>query len=89
MSQKLQGLQKSLKDIKKSWVGVKSLMSLKQKNNNTSLIRNDEKYIDDPITIANTFYHFFTSTADTIQSKIQFSNKSFRSFYHQKTMTLS
>ena len=58
---------------------------MKHKNNDTpSIIRNDEKYINDPITIANTFINFFTSIAETVQSKIKFSNKSFRSFLSTK-----
>ena len=37
-----------------------------------------------PIAIANTFNYFFTSVAETAQSKIKFSNKSFRSFLSTK-----
>ena len=42
------------------------------------IIRNNEKYINDPTTIANTFKNFFTSIAETVQSKINVSNKSSR-----------
>ena len=49
-----------------------------------SIIRNDEKYINDPITVANTFNNFFTSIAETVRSKIKFSNKSFKSFLSTK-----
>ena len=60
-------------------------MSVKHKNNDTpSIKRNDQKYINDPITIAYTFNNFFTSIAETFQSKIKFSNKSFRSFLSSK-----
>ena len=57
---------------------------MKHKNNDTpSIIRNDEKYINDPIPIANTLNNFFTSIAETVQStQIKFSNKSFRGFAH-------
>ena len=72
----------NIKNIKKTWIGIKSLVSMKHKNNDTpSIIRNDEKYINDPIAIANTFNNFFTSIAETVQSKIKFSNKPFRSFF--------
>ena len=37
-----------------------------------------------PIAIANTFNYFFTLVAETAQSKIKFSNKSFRSFLSTK-----
>ena len=54
----------------------------KKNNNDTpSIIRNDEKYISDPIAIANSLNKFFTSVAETVQStRISFSNKSFGSF---------
>ena len=68
----------NIQDIKKTWIGTKSLVSIKHKNNDTpSIIRND---INDTITIANIFNNFFTSIAETVQEKIKFSNKSFRSF---------
>ena len=58
---------------------------MKHKNNDTpSIIRNGGKYIYDPIAIANTFNNFSTSIVGTVQSKIKFSNKSFRSFLSTK-----
>ena len=70
----------NIKNIK-IWIGIKSLVSMKHKNNETpTIIRNDEKYINDPIAIANTFNNFFTSIAETVQSK----NKCFRSFLSTK-----
>ena len=69
----------------KTWIGIKSLMSVKHKNNDTlSIIRNGEKYVNDPIAITNTFNNFSTSIAGTVQSKIKFSNKFFRSFLSTK-----
>ena len=70
----------NIKDTKKIWIGIKSLVSIKNKNNDTpSIIRNDGKYINDPITNPNSFNNFFTSIADAVQSKIRFLSKSFRS----------
>ena len=64
-------------------------MSMKLKNNDTpSIIRNDGKH-NDPIASSNTFNNFFTSIAETVQSKIKFSNKSLEAFYTQKSMALS
>ena len=58
---------------------------MKHKNNDMpSTIRNDEKYSNDPIAIANTLINFFTLVAETVQSKIKFSNKSFRIFLSTK-----
>ena len=75
----------NIKDIKKTWIGIKSLVSVKHKNNDTpSIIKNDKKYINDPIATANTFNNFFTSVAETVQSKIKFSNKSFKNFLSTK-----
>ena len=63
----------------KTWIGVKSVVPMKPKNNKTpSLIINDEKCSNDPIIIPNTFNDFFTSISETVQSKITFSNKCFR-----------
>ena len=54
---------------------------MKQENNNTPwLITKDEKYINDPVSVADTFNNFFTSVAEIVHSKIKFSNKSFRNF---------
>ena len=40
----------NIKDIKKTWKGIKTLVSMKQKNNDIpSLITKDEKYISDPV----------------------------------------
>ena len=52
-------LNESIKDIKKTWKRIKYLVSMKQKNNGTlSLITKDRKYINDPVSIANTFNNF-------------------------------
>ena len=64
---------------------IKSLVSMKHKSNDTpSIIRIDEKNINDSIAIANNFNNLFTSIAETARSKIKFSNKSFRSFLSTK-----
>ena len=71
----------NIKDIKKTWKGIKTLVSTNQKNNDTpSLITKNKKYINDPVSVANTFNNFFTSVAEIAHSKIKISNKSFRNF---------
>ena len=51
----------NIKDIKKTWIGIKPLVSTKHKNHETSsIIRNDEKCINDSIAMANTFNNFLT-----------------------------
>ena len=63
----------NIKEIKKTWKGIKTLVSAKQNNNEApSLITKDEKYINDPVSIANTFNNFFTSITKIVQSKSNF-----------------
>ena len=65
----------------KDWKGIKTLVSMKQKNNETPLlITKDEKYINHPVSITNTFNNFFTSVAEIVHSKIKFSNKSCKNY---------
>ena len=71
----------NIKDIKKTWKGRKTLVSMEQRNNDApSLFTKDETYINDPVSIANTFNDFFTFVAEIVHSKVKFSNKSFRNF---------
>ena len=61
----------NIKDIKKTWIGIKSLVSMKHKNNDTpSISRNDEKYFNDPMTIANTFNHIICSVKNQVLKQI-------------------
>ena len=69
-------------DIKKTWKGIKSIISMKNKSNNdspTSIIHQG-KFIADPLSIANVFNDFFSTVAQKVQSKIKFSRKSFSDF---------
>ena len=62
----------NIKEIKKTWKGIKILVSVKQNNNETpSLITKDEKYINDPVSIANTLNNFFTSLTEIVLSNFQ------------------
>ena len=54
---------------------------MKQKyNEKPSLITKDKKYINDTVSIANTFNNLSTSVTKTVHSKFKFLNKSFRNF---------
>ena len=54
---------------------------MKQKTMTPLIITKDEKYINDPVSIGNTFNDFFYLLLRMFtHSKIQFSNKSFRNF---------
>ena len=71
----------NIKDIKKTWKGIKTFSINKAKNYDTpSLIPNNEKYINDPVSTANAFNNFLTFVAEILHSKIKFSNKTFRNF---------
>ena len=62
-----------MKDIKKTWIGIKSLVSMKHKNNDTpSIIRNEEKYVNGPIPIANTFNIFLHQLLRLFSQKLSF-----------------
>ena len=63
----------NMKDIKKTWIGIKSLVSMKHKNNDTpSIIRNEEKYVNGPIPIANTFNIFLHQLLRLFSQKLWF-----------------
>ena len=48
----------NIKDIKKTWIGIKSLSVNETKNNGiASIIRNNEKCINDPIAIFQVLFH--------------------------------
>ena len=74
-------LNENIKDIKSTWKGIKTLVPMKQRNSDTSsLITKDEKYTNDPFSMANSFNKLFISVAEIVYAKIKFSNKSFRNF---------
>ena len=52
----------------------------KKTNDAPSLLTKDEKYMNDAVSIANTFNNFFTFVAEIVHSKIKFSSKSFKKF---------
>ena len=59
---------------------------MRQKNKKTPLsMTKDEKYINDPVSVANIFNNLFTSVTEIVHSKIKFSNKSFRNSLSSET----
>ena len=66
----------NIKAIKKTRKGIKTLVLMKQKyNEKPSLITKDKKYINDTVSIANTFNNLSTSVTKTVHSKFKFLNK--------------
>ena len=80
----------NIQDIKKVCKDVKTLVSMKQKNNGIpSLITKDEKYINDPVSIANTFNNFFPLLLKLFTQKPNFQINHSGTFCHQKSTFLS
>ena len=78
-------------DIKKTWKGIKSIISMKNISNNdspTSIIH-EGNFIADRLSIANAFNDFVSTVAQKMQSKIKFSSKSFSDFFHLMSMSPS
>ena len=75
----------NIKDIKKTWKGIKSIIYMKSKNSDIpSSILNNGKCITESTTIANIFNDFLHSVAPAIQSKIKSSCKSFNEYLPSK-----
>ena len=69
-------------DVKKTHKGVKSIISTKNKSNSdsaTSIIY-EGNFIADPLSILNVSNDVFSTVAQKVQSKIEFSSKSFSDF---------
>ena len=69
------------KNIKNTWKGIKSIITLKSKDQETpKVIKENDAYLTEPKQIANAFNNFFCSVAPKIQDSINYSHKSFESF---------
>ena len=68
----------SSKDIKKTWSGIRSLVTLKSTSSSSvSSLTINQKTISDPLTIANSFNEFFTTVSSSLAKKIPKSKKPF------------
>ena len=67
--------EKNWNNIKNTWKGIKSLISLKTKASSvpTVLSRENEDTITSPYDIANTFNNYFASVAETTKGSIKYS----------------
>ena len=71
----------NLKNIKNTWKGIKSIISLKCKESGIpKIIKDKDIFLTAPKDIANSFNKFFCSVAQNIQSKINLAYKSFNHF---------
>ena len=68
----------SSNDIKKTWSGIRSLVTLKSTSSSSvSSLTINQKTISDPLTIANSFNEFFTTVGSSLAKKIPKSKKPF------------
>ena len=74
--------EKNWNNIKNTWKGIKSLISLKTKASSvpTVLSRENEDTITSPYDIANTFNNYFASVAETTKGSIKYSHKHFSDY---------
>ena len=74
--------EKNWNNIKNTWKGIKSLISLKTKASSvpTVLSRENGDTITNPYNIANTFNNYFVSIAETTKRSIRYSHKHFSDY---------
>ena len=74
--------EKNWNNIKNTWKGIKSLISLKTKASSvpTVLPRENGDAITNPCDIANTFNNYFASIAETTKRSIRYSHKHFSDY---------
>ena len=75
-------LKENWNNIKNTWKGIKSLISLKTKASSvpTVLSRENGDTITNPYDIANTFKNYFASIAETTKRSIKYSQKHFSDY---------
>ena len=74
----------NIKDMKKTWKGIKSLISLNAKESESpkTILNNKREVLTNPIGIASNFNKFFCSVAPKIQSNIE---QTFKPFHYYLT----
>ena len=74
--------EKNWNNIKNTWKGIKSLISLKTVASNvpTVLSLDNGDTVTNPYDIANTFNNYFTSIAETTKRTVKYSNKHFSDY---------
>ena len=66
----------NLKDLKNTWKGIKSIISVKSfSSNSTTLLTYQKENIDNPQKIANIFNNYFNTIGEKTQAKIKHSHK--------------
>ena len=71
----------NIKNLKNTWKGIKSIVSLKNSGSSSPNLLNFN-IVSDPLTIAKVFNNYFSSNGEKTQSKIRFSNKYYTDYLH-------
>ena len=80
-------LNKKKNDLKKTWIGIKEIISDKQQNKHViSCIQNKDKLITDTKEIANTFNNFFIDIPKKIDEKIIKTNTSIYKYLQEPNL---
>ena len=74
--------EKNWNNIKNTWKGIKSLISLKTVASNvpTALSLDNGNTVTNPYDIANTFNNYFASIAETTKKTVKYSHKHFSDY---------
>ena len=81
--------EKNWNNIKNTWKGIKSLISLKTKASSVSTVLSCENRdtITNPHDIANTFNNYFASIAETTKKSIKYSHKHFSDYLSNESIS--
>ena len=79
--------ERNWKNIKNTWKGIKSLISLKTVASHvpTVLSLDNGDTITNPYDIANTFNNYFASIAETMKKSLKYSHKHFSDYISNET----
>ena len=73
--------QNNLKNLKNTWKGIKSIISLKNSSSNSPrLLAYQNGNIDNPERIANAFNNYFSITGEKSEAKIKHSHKKYTDY---------
>ena len=66
----------NIKDLKNTWKGIKSIISLKNSaSSSPNLLNFNNELASDPLKLANVFNNLFSLIGEKAQSRIRFLNK--------------
>ena len=73
----------NIKNLKNTWKGIKSIISLKSSaTNSPNFLNFNNELTSDPLKIANVFNSYFSLVGEITKSKIRFSSKNYTGYLH-------